>query len=300
MPAHVSLDRSVCQPTVDKLIARVAAEQWGVVAMDDLREIGLSRQRIAKRVAAGRLFPIHRGVWAVGHPRLSLEGRFYAAVRACGAGAVLSHYCACVLWGLRPWIHRFPDVTSPAQRRQKGINHHRSDHIEATVHKGIPVVIPAQAIFGIAPVVPFDSLRGAVNHALGLELVTPPELVTYSGRGAQSLRRVLATAAPTKSENENLVLHLIHQAGLPAPLVNPPIDGTSYIPDFVWPDQRLILEADSKRFHGNMIARADDATRQLVLEEMGFRVIRTTWVQATTRPGHVQSLVAQGLSTCST
>ena len=49
-----------------------------------------------------------------------------------------------------------------------------------------------------------------------------------------------------------------------------------------------------------MIARADDATRQLLLEDMGFRVLRTTWVEATTRPGAVQSRIAQGLSTCST
>ncbi|MDA0179449.1 type IV toxin-antitoxin system AbiEi family antitoxin domain-containing protein [Solirubrobacter phytolaccae] len=282
------------------MIARVAVDQWGVVDMNDLREIGLSRQAISKRVAAGRLFPIYRGVWAVGHPRLSLEGRFLAAVKACGAGAALSHYCAAVLWGLRPWIHRFPDVTSPTLRRQKGINHHRSDHIEATVHRGIPVVTPARAIFDIAPTVPFESLRGAVNHGMGLGLIEGPELVTYSGRGAKQLREVVATAAPTRSENENLVLHLIHEAQLPRPLVNSPLKGTRYIPDFLWPDQRLILEADSKRFHGNMIARADDATRQLLLEELRFTVIRTTWIEATTNPGAVQKRVAQALSTSRT
>ncbi len=49
-----------------------------------------------------------------------------------------------------------------------------------------------------------------------------------------------------------------------------------------------------------MIARADDATRQLVLEEMGLRVIRTTWIEAVTRPGAVQNRVAQALSTSRT
>ena len=62
------------------------------------------------------------------------------------------------------------------------------------------------------------------------------------------------------------------------------------------PDHKLILEADSRRFHGNMIARADDATRQLVLEKMGLRVIRTTWHEATTHPAVVQRRVAQALS----
>jgi very-short-patch-repair endonuclease len=78
--------------------------------------------------------------------------------------------------------------------------------------------------------------------------------------------------------------------------VNPPLKGTRYIPDFLWPGPRLILEADSRRFHTNIIARADDATRQLVLETMGLRVIRTTWREATTRPSVVQRRIADALA----
>jgi hypothetical protein len=36
---------------------------------------------------------------AVGHTNLPLEGRFIAAVKACGEGAVLSHYSAAALFG---------------------------------------------------------------------------------------------------------------------------------------------------------------------------------------------------------
>lgn len=285
---------------VDARIAAVAARQWGVIDRAELLACGLSDNTIATRVRNGTLFRVHRGVYAVGHPRLALQGRFLAAVKACGAGAALSHYCAAVLWGLRPWIERFPDVTSPTPRTLKGINHHRSDHIDATVHKGIPVVTPRRAIFDLSATAPIESLRSAVNHGMGLELITAGDLVGYTGRGAKKLRKVLATAAPTRSENEVLVLRLIHEARLPRPLVNAPLRGTRYIPDFLWPEQRLILEADSRRFHGNMIARADDATRQRVLEEFGLRVIRTTWVEATTQPGAVQRRIAQALSTSRT
>ncbi|MBE2319879.1 type IV toxin-antitoxin system AbiEi family antitoxin domain-containing protein [Solirubrobacter sp. CPCC 204708] len=277
------------------MIARIAARQWGLVSARDLRALGLSRQAISKRVAAGRLFPAYRGVWAVGHPNLPLEGRFLAAVLACGPGAVLSHWSAVVHWGLRRWIEHDPHVTSPTKRDRAGIVNHRSDHIEGTVHRGVPVVTPARAICDITATATVKVLRGVVNHALGLELVTLGQLVTYTGRGAKKLRRVLAEAAPTRSENENLVLHLIHDAGLPIPLVNPRLDGTSYIPDFLWPERGLILEADSRRFHGNLIARADDASRQLVLERMGLRVIRTTWREATAQPAVVQRRIANAL-----
>src|SRR5262245_51704145 len=81
------------QPEGDKVdvrIARMAARQWSVLDLADLAACGLSRQAVGKRVRAGRLFTIHRGVYAVGHPNLALEGRFLAAVKACGPGAVLS------------------------------------------------------------------------------------------------------------------------------------------------------------------------------------------------------------------
>jgi hypothetical protein len=92
-----SRELRVSQPGVDKLdarIARAAAGQWGVLDLDELLACGLTRQAVSKRIATGRLFPFHRGVYAVGHPNLPLEGCFLAAVKACGPDAVLSHFSA--------------------------------------------------------------------------------------------------------------------------------------------------------------------------------------------------------------
>lgn len=276
-------------------MATLAARQWGIVDLDDLRACGLSDRAIAWRVECGLLFRVHQGVFAVGHFSVPLEGRFLAAVKACGPDAVLSHWSAVVHWKLREWTQHDIHVTSPTVRRRKGIVHHRSKQIERTILKGIPVTTPARTICDVAATATLKVLRSIVNRALSLELVTITQLVTYSGRGAKKLRRILSMAAPTRSENENLVLQLIHEAGLPRPLVNPRLEGTTYIPDFLWPEHRLILEADSKRFHGNLIARADDATRQHVLEAMGLRVIRTTWAEATTRPALVQRRIAEAI-----
>jgi len=86
----------------DVLLARLAANQHGVVSLEQLRAIGISSHAIAHRVRIGRLHRIHRGVYAVGHARLSNEGRWMAAVLACGYGAALSHRSAAALWGLLP------------------------------------------------------------------------------------------------------------------------------------------------------------------------------------------------------
>jgi very-short-patch-repair endonuclease len=107
-------------------------------------------------------------------------------------------------------------------------------------------------------------------------------------RGAAKLAEIIATGpAPTRSELEDVVLDLILRGGHVHPDVNVPyyVEGRRVIPDFRWPEQRLVLEADSATWHDNPLARADDAERQALLEAHGERVLRVTWAQAIARPG---------------
>ena len=75
---------------------------------------------------------------------------------------------------------------------------------------------------------------------------------------------------------------LLHRAGIGAPEVNRRRRGLE--PDFRWAEQRVILEADSDRYHGHLVARANDRARQAVLEARGETVVRTTWKEAVTEP----------------
>jgi len=72
-----------------------------VVAVRQLLIAGLTHPAIRRRVEAARLHRLHHGVYAVGHARLTNEGRWMAAVLACGAGAALSHLAAAAHWGMR-------------------------------------------------------------------------------------------------------------------------------------------------------------------------------------------------------
>jgi predicted transcriptional regulator of viral defense system len=106
MPTERRESRTVCDKVVvgavDQEIARRAARQHGVVSTRQLAALGLSRSAVAARATAGRLHRVHRGVYAVGHPRLTLRGHWMAAVLAAGPGAALSHASAAALWELRP------------------------------------------------------------------------------------------------------------------------------------------------------------------------------------------------------
>ena len=186
-------------------------------------------------------------------------------------------------------------MIAPTLKRHDGINTFRAANYDVTVHKGIPVTTPAQTVIHLSSLAPFATLRRAVNQGLNLRLLSLRDLITHHHRGAKKLRAVLATAAPTRSENENAVLAISWTT--PAsrkPLVNPAIEGTNLIPDFLWPDKALVLEADSWRYHDQLLARADDRTKQAILEGLGYTVIRTSWAEITTRPDRMIARVSAG------
>jgi hypothetical protein len=54
----------------------LARRQHGVVARWQLLDLGMTPAAIDHRVAIGRLHRLHHGVYAVGRPSLSREGRW--------------------------------------------------------------------------------------------------------------------------------------------------------------------------------------------------------------------------------
>ena len=266
-----------------------------MLSLDELRACGLSRKGVFGRARRGLLHPLHRGVYAVGHTALTLEATFLAAVKACGPGAVLSHFAAAVVWGLLEWDEwRYPEVTVVGEgiRRHQGVRVHRTGSLpgrDVTVHAGVPVTTPARTLADLAAYLPEVQLRRAVRQALSLRrtnLRQLNEVLNRLGprRGSRKLRRIVAERpAPTKSTLEDIVLDLVLAAGFEHPDVNKRIRvGNRWLePDLRWPAQRLIIEADGRQWHDNPIARADDAERQALLEASGERIVRITWKQAT-------------------
>jgi hypothetical protein len=282
----------------DVLVADRAGGQWGVLSREELRECGLSLKAVVGRVRKGHLHALYPGVYAVGHANPQVEGRLLAAVKACGPGAVLSHFSAAALYELVRWDGRYPEVTVPgtATRTHSGLRVHRTSVLEArdtARHKRIPITSPARTLIDLASTFEYRPLRRAVRHAQSLGLVTIGQLVEAVDRlrprrGVTKLARILASGpAPTRSELEDAVLDLLLSGGLAPPEVNVPLKvaGRRVIPDFRWPAQRLVIEADGAAWHDSRLAREDDADRQALLEAHGERVLRVSWTQAIARRG---------------
>jgi hypothetical protein len=256
----------------DKLhtrLAAIASEQFGIVTTADLRACGLSRQAISRRAAAGHLHPLYRGVYALGHTNISIEGRLLAAVKACGPGAVLSHYAAAAHWGMVTWDDRYPAVTTTRHVRRAGIRTHRSElpRVDVTRHQSIPITTPARTLVDLASVLPFKPLRRATSQARSLRLINlrwVVEALERAGprKGVANLTRIVATGIPpTRSELEDAVLDLITKGGFAPPDVNVPLqlNGRRVIPDFRWPEHHLVIEADGAEWHDHELARLEAA-----------------------------------------
>jgi very-short-patch-repair endonuclease len=78
--------------------------------------------------------------------------------------------------------------------------------------------------------------------------------------------------ADTRSGNERRFLELIREAGLSEPGVNVVVAGI--VVDFIWPQQRLVVEVDSYTYHHTPADRAEDRRKQRIVEKAGYTVRR--------------------------
>jgi predicted transcriptional regulator of viral defense system len=140
----------------ERRLATLAGRQYGVVGRRQLVELGFGDEAIKSALASGRLHPLHREAYAVGHRVIVKRGKWLAAVLAMRPEAFLSHESAAALWGLagdRPKVH----VNAPRGRqvrpgRRSGIKVHRCKFAadEVTVRDRVPVSTVARTLFDLA------------------------------------------------------------------------------------------------------------------------------------------------------
>ena len=293
------------QTSLDRLIAAVAAGQYGVITRPQLYALGATRETIEARIRNGLLIRLHRGVYAVGHAALRIEGRWTAAVLACGEGAVLSHRDAAALWELAPTAGARIDVSVPGRggrKRRDGIAIHRPSALpddEKTAVRGIAVTTVPRTLLDLGEVSTRPRLVRAVEQADVLRLLdlreTERVIAAHPGRtGSRRLVRVLTEQfqAPsvTRSELEVRFLDLASAAGLPRPLVNTRVADLEV--DFFWPGLGLVVEVDGFRFHGTRAAFERDRRRDATLTAAGLRVLRFTYRAVTYDRRRVEATLA--------
>jgi len=272
---------------LDARLAALAARQHGLVTRGQLVALGLGTSAIDERAERGRLHRVHRGVYKVGYPGLTRNGKFMAAVLACGDGSALSHLSAAVLWGIVADRGAMVHVTAETRRRVRGIVVHEAPLQGERVRRaGIAVTTPARTLVDLADVVSRRTLERALDEAEYLGLDRTGLQPRHGRTGSGLLTSVLAVHRPgttrTRSELEEIFLALCDDNGLPRPEVNVGIEG--YECDFVWRDAMLVVETDGAAAHGTRRARERDPRRDARLMLAGWRVWRVSYVQVVREP----------------
>jgi hypothetical protein len=269
---------------VDVAIAAIAAKQGGNITRAQLLALGLDDKAIAYRVKIGRLYRVHRGVYAVGRPPRTPLERASAAILACGTGAAVSHSSAMALWGYWKRWEMPIEVLVVGDRRVPGIRVHTSRTLrrrDLTVQLGIRTTTVARTIFDISPRLNDASLKRNVNKALTSRWLNESDLVEVVTRlghlpPARRIAPLLGlSGTPTRSGWEDDFPEFCAAHGLPTPIMGPVICG--YVVDAVFPAEKVIVELDSWEFHKTRIAFETDRERDAETLAHGYITLRITW-----------------------
>jgi very-short-patch-repair endonuclease len=299
---------------LDRAVSELAERQHGLAARRQLLALGLSKRAIEGRLERGVFHPMHRGVYAVGFRIRSKEARWMAATLACGPDAVLSHWSAAGLWGLRRGSSQAIEVTRAKGWRAPGaVVAHRAapPDDERTVVDGIPVTTTPRTILDLAAVASRRQVERALNEVevrrLTDRLSIPDLLARYPGRpGTVVLRELLDEDTErdgvTENDFEESLVPLLDSYGLPRPRFNADIAvGERFFrADCLWRKERLIVELDGRAAHGTRKAFEGDRERDRLLMADGWLVMRMTWRQLRTQQSAIASDLHKALASRST
>lgn len=287
---------------IEARIGELAARQHGVVARWQLAAISVTPSMIESRLTRGLLIRLHRGVYAVGHRRLRIEGHWLAAVLAIGPGAALSHREAAALHGLRPSSRPRTDVTTTRHglTAPTGVDLHETRSLEphdTTTIDAIPVTTVARTLVDLAGVVPQAHLSKALREAEHLRVADLRQIEeamrrtrNRPGPGHANLRAVLEEHRErgtqlTRSVLEDHFVALLEAHRIPAADMNAGVHGDEV--DAFWSRSKLVVELDGWARHKDRHAFQRDREKSNALTQAGYTVLRFTHDDVVRRPADV-------------
>ena len=267
-----------------------------------LLALGLGRSAIGEWAEAWAVTSCApRACTPCGYPNLTRNGRFMAAVLACGDGSRSEPLQCCRSVGHAEQLaERDPRdrAGATAAAGAGACTGRRWTARRSRKRAGIPVTTPARTLIDLADVAPRRTLERAIDEAEYLRLDCTGLAPRHGRRGSGTLSSVLAVHRPgstrTRSELEEMFIALCDNHGLPRPEVNVHIEG--YECDFVWREQRLIVETDGAAAHSGERRRARDLERDAELVAAGWRVIRITYERLLREPERVAEQVGRALT----
>lgn len=239
--------------------------QFGVISLEQARGLGISRGAIRSQLAAGRWTSLSPGVFFAVNGQPGQRSRWWAALLACGDGAVLSHCTAAELRSFgRWWTSSVIDVSIPEDRKENavpGVRVRRSRLLpaKASVYAGFPVTSAADTVLDLtAELRSPHAVVGLLTDACRSKSVAPAEILESMAKRRRQRHRQLVkdvlhdVRGGVESVLEHRYLTRVERAhGLPPGRRQKPetANGGAIRRDVCYDDYATVVELDGRAGH---------------------------------------------------
>jgi very-short-patch-repair endonuclease len=297
--------------TVDSRIARLAARQAGTLCRAQALAVGMTDSSIHRRLRSGRWLVLYPGVYLLAGVPPTWHTEIWAALLSAGPMATVTHETSVRLSGSPHVAPRPVTLTVPhgMHPRVAGATVHQIDDLrvsQVTTVDGLPVSRPARAVVEVAATLGrrrlgrvLDDLvfdRRTTYDDVGVALA---EVARPGKPGVVALAGVLdersEAGVPAQSELESALFAALAGGGLPDPQRQRALPGVGALPglvDAAYPDCRLILEADGRRWHTRVADLRRDHERDAEAARAGWLTLRFLYEQITRDSDGVCAVVA--------
>ncbi|MDQ3782028.1 MAG: endonuclease domain-containing protein [Actinomycetota bacterium] len=275
--------------------------------------LGMTDSMLHRRLSGGALTQARPGVYLLPGHAYSSTAHLHAVTSSLTAA--VSHEAAAEIHGL-PFVARgMLVVTVPTRTTHSypDVLVHQStdllvDHTERIA--GLRVTTVPRTIFDLASRLRRSRLQMLIEQAIidrrcsWNDLVDIGEQLGRRGRpGSTSFRLVMEHIGPGLAKAESALevraLTVLSEAGLPIPQQQYPLpwrDARDGRVDLAYPQARVIIELDGRRWHGRTSSLDRDHKRDRNAQLAGWRVFRFTWQQLLVSPHELIDTVSEVLA----
>ena len=268
--------------------------QYGLVTREQALAAGMSDKQIRWRISAGQWVRATRGVY---RHRSAPDTRIARLLAACLAhGALASHRSAAALHGIDGFRLDCIEVVVPRGRARpiKGAILHQSTRFDLTKpveRQGVPCTALDRTLFDVSAVVSRARLDQAIDAVLRDGRLRTTDLyrvlVSHARRGRNGCASFRASLEDRGDDPvplsawSRMVADLLVESGLDQPAMEHRVHTTdgAFVAqvDLAYPDCRVAIELDSKRWHLNRMSFDSDPERRNRLTVAGWTVLNFTW-----------------------
>ena len=289
---------------VDQIITTMAAANDFVVTRKQLQDAGVSRSAITRRIGRS-LVPFASGVFTLGGPaagRQLIRASLEAVEKSVIADETAAHRHGLPIRDIGVLSIAAPKghvATLPDEVRLRATRH--LPPCDLTTVDGFPVTTVERTICDLAATVPPKKTQHLIEWAITQRLMSSRSFVACArsfcrrGRKGSAVVRLLShelldeqpVPASVLEREGRRVFSADGTEGFDMHFVPPWSDGVTGVVDFAWPDERVIVELDGRRWHMTTKAMQADRRRDRQAASHQWVVLRFGWQEVMERPSQV-------------